>query len=518
MGSIIWTTIQGLSWPQTGLIVALSLLTTSAAWVVYNVFFHPLAGFPGPVLYGASSIPMIYQQLRGNITIKTHELHEKYGDVVRIAPWELSYISAAAWKDISTGRNGKDPLPLNPIYGLHELDLFGAFSMLWQQNEDEHARHRRIMAPAFSDRALREQEPVFAKYASLLMQRMRDNAGTPVDLCAWFHFVTFDIIGDLTFGEPFRCLEQSRFHPWIRFILTRLRMMLYGQIITAMGPLSHIIKRLVPKRIHDELAHHAAFTRDKVDRRREKQKQSQKPRQDFMVHILGAGIHDDNPPPASPTAITQGLTLPELYADAQVLVMAGSETSATLLSVACFNLLTHPRILSALQSEIRPAFASEDEIAFSAVARLPYLGAVINESLRWQPPIPAGIHRLVPAGGAVIDGRYVPEGADVVLSQWAANRSRWNFKDAHAFVPERWLGEKKYEADQKETFQPFGMGVRNCIGRSLALMEARMILARLVWGFDMEMVEGYEGWAEQKTFILYEKGELRASLTPVERA
>ncbi|KAK0612188.1 isotrichodermin C-15 hydroxylase [Immersiella caudata] len=511
MGSFICAAINDLSWPLTGLIVVLSLITISATRVIYNVFFHPLAKFPGPLLYGASSIPMIYQQLRGNITIKTHELHEKYGDVVRIAPWELSYISAASWKDISTGRNGKDPLPLNPIYGLHELDLFGAFSMLWTQNETEHARHRRIMAPAFSDRALREQEPIFAKYASLLMQRMRDNAGTPVDLCAWFHFATFDIIGDLTFGEPFHCLEQSRFHPWIRFILTRLRMMLYGQIITAMGPLSHVIKRLVPKRIHDELAHHAAFTRDKVDRRREKSS----PRQDFMVHILGAGIHN-NPSPNS-SSPTEGLTLPELYADAQVLVMAGSETSATLLSVACFNLLTHPRIMAALQSEIRPAFSSEDEIAFAAVARLPYLGAVINESLRWQPPIPAGIHRLVPKGGVMVDGRYVPEGADLVLSQWAANRSSRNFKDANAFVPERWLGGKEYEADEREAFQPFGMGVRNCIGRSLALMEARMILARLVWGFDMELVEGFEGWAEQKTFILYEKGELRARLTPVKR-
>jgi cytochrome P450 len=459
--------------------------------------------------------------LRGNITIKTHELHEKYGPVVRVAPWELSYISAAAWKDICTGRNGEDALPLNAVYGLHELELFGTFSLLWQQDPTEHARHRRILAPAFSDRSLREQEPIFAKYASLLMQRMHDNAGTPVDLCAWFHFATFDIIGDLTFGEPFHCLDQSRFHPWIRFILTRLRMMLYGQIITTMGSLGLAIKMLIPQRIHDELAQHAAFTRDKVDRRRSKQ--SLTTRQDFMTHILASV----NPPsaPSSPETtkmqpITEGLTLPELYADAQILVMAGSETSATLLSVTCFNLLTHPLILSTLQSEIRPAFSSQDEITFSTVTKLPYLGAVINESLRWQPPIPAGIHRIVPKGGAMIDGRYVPEGADVVLSQWAANRSRRNFRDADEFVPERWVGGSdgsRYEGDERETFQPFGMGTRNCIGKSLALMEARMILARLVWGFDIEMAEGCERWAEQKTFILYEKGELRARLTPVAR-
>jgi cytochrome P450 len=489
-------------------------------WFVYNVKFHPLAGFPGPLLYCGSNIPKVYQQLRGNITIKTHELHEKYGPVVRVAPWELSYISAASWKDICTGRNGEDALPLNPVYGLHELELFGTFSLLWQQNPTEHARHRRVMAPAFSDRSLREQEPIFAKYASLLMQRMRDNAGTPVDLCAWFHFATFDIIGDLTFGEPFHCLEQSRFHPWIRFILTRLRMMLYGQIITTMGSLGLAIKMLIPKRIHAELAQHAAFTRDKVDRRRSKQ--SLTTRQDFMTHILASvnPSSESSSPESKTQPIAEGLTFPELYADAQILVMAGSETSATLLSVTCFNLLTHPLILSTLQSEIRPAFSSEDEITFSAVTTLPYLGAVINESLRWQPPIPAGIPRTVPKDGAMIDGRYVPEGADVVLSQWAANRSRRNFTDADEFVPERWLGgsaASKYEGDETETFQPFGMGTRNCIGRNLALMEARMILARLVWGFDMEMVEGCERWAEQKTFILYEKGELRARYTCYER-
>jgi cytochrome P450 len=76
------------------------------------------------------------------------------------------------------------------------------------------------------------------------------------------------------------------------------------------------------------------------------------------------------------------------------------------------------------------------------------------------------------------------------------------------------LGITVEKGDQRETFQPFGMGLRNCIRRNLALMEARMILARLVWGFEMEMVGGVEGWAKQKTFISYEKGELRARLTP----
>lgn len=100
------------------------------------------------------------------------------------------------------------------------------------------------------------------------MQRMRENAGTVINLNAWFNYTTFDIIGDLTFGEPFNCLRDSRLHPWISFLFSQLHMMLYGQITAAMGYAGSLIEMLAPQRLKNAALQHAALTKDKVDRRR----------------------------------------------------------------------------------------------------------------------------------------------------------------------------------------------------------------------------------------------------------
>lgn len=68
--------------------------------IVYNLFFHPLRKFPGPILRRASSIPWAIQHVRGNQPFETHKLHEKYGPVVRITPNHLSFTNAQAFKDI----------------------------------------------------------------------------------------------------------------------------------------------------------------------------------------------------------------------------------------------------------------------------------------------------------------------------------------------------------------------------------------------------------------------------------
>src|SRR3569833_2668872 len=202
-----------------------------------------------------------------------HEPHQRYGPVARVAPGELPFISAPAWRDICTGtsRKGGEPMPMNNVLGQHELEWFGAFSLLWQVNNTEHGRQRRAMAPSFSDKSLRQQEPIFTKYADLFVRRMHENAGTTVDLYGKNHNNTFDIIGDLTFGESFDCLEQSRCHPWINFIFSRLRMMQYGQVITAMGHHGAVIKIMIPKRIQEEIISHISHSNDKVNHHQTKE-------------------------------------------------------------------------------------------------------------------------------------------------------------------------------------------------------------------------------------------------------
>lgn len=96
-------------------------------------------------------------------------------------------------------------------------------------------------------------------YVSLLVQRLRDNCGdwgqTPQDMTSWYHWTTFDILGDLAFGEPFDCLEKARYNPWVSLIFevlmtankitTLLRFGYVGKLLLALLiPRSHTMKMI----------------------------------------------------------------------------------------------------------------------------------------------------------------------------------------------------------------------------------------------------------------------------------
>ena len=189
-----------------------------------------------------------------------------------------------------------------------------------------------------------------------------------------------------------------------------------------------------------------------------------------------------------------GMSFNEMRDIATFFIIAGSETTSSLLAGVVYYLLMHPAVLARLTNEIRGAFKSEVEITMTSVNGLSYLAAVISEGLRIYPPLPGSSWRLTPSSGCVVANRSVPGNMTVGLNQWAASHSSYNFTRPYDFVPERWLShtqdgaskiggeENEFKEDRKRAFQPFSVGPRNCVGRSLANVEARLVLARLIWG------------------------------------
>jgi hypothetical protein len=180
--------------------------------LVYNAYFHPLSKFPGPRLWGATRIPYFRSTFKGDLSFDFSRLHDIYGPVVRTAPSELSFIEPQAWQDIYGQRLGHKPMQKDPVwYGQADENA----SNIVCANDADHTRQRRAIAHAFSDKALRGQEPLIRSYIDLLMQRLNENADggkTPVNLEEWYNFTTFDIIGDLAYADPFGCLDGSKWH------------------------------------------------------------------------------------------------------------------------------------------------------------------------------------------------------------------------------------------------------------------------------------------------------------------
>lgn len=339
--------------------------------------------------------------LNGTLTRWLKELHDRYdSDVVRTGPNELSFNGPSAWKDIYAHRQGHRNFQ-------KDLTLFAGIDGIITANDADHARIRRLLGHAFSDKALREQEPLLQSYVATLISGLHRQVQGPgkgkVNLVDWFNWTTFDVIGDLSFGEPFDCLKNECYHFWVQMLFSGIQAVVFRSVILRFPPLAHALAWCMAPHIKAALRQmdtHKQLAREKVDRRLE----TVTSRPDFMSYILR---HDDE----------KGLSREEVYANMSSIIAAGSETTATLLAGATWYLHQpqHRAILDKILAEIRGAFDSADQITLANVAKCEYFLAVIEESFRIYPPGLAGQPRLVPPGGDTVSGYFIPEGVSCSL-------------------------------------------------------------------------------------------------------
>lgn len=154
--------------------------------MIYNLYFHPLSAYPGPFLARCSRLWYTSVLLSGDLPFAVHQAHERYGEIIRIAPDELAYIVPRAWKDIYGHRAGKDEVPKDPNFYLNtsvgDLSIIGA-------NTERHGQLRRLLSHGFSDRALQDQVPIVQEYIDLFFARLRDLSikNEPIDIVKWYN-------------------------------------------------------------------------------------------------------------------------------------------------------------------------------------------------------------------------------------------------------------------------------------------------------------------------------------------
>jgi cytochrome P450 len=368
----------------------LSLYLTYVTWIIW---FHPLSHFPGPKSAIISNIFYSRAIVSGRSDKIVKALHDKYGDVVRWGPNELSFACGEAWKDIYDRRKDGKVLVKDPWFYRTD-DTYRAKHIVNTSDPVKHAEMRKMMSYAFSAKALLDQEDLIQQYADDLTDAVRERGpGGPINLVEYFNWTTFDVLGELAFGEPFNSLKNRKTDSWIEIILDSIKFNAYDVAIWKL-PLVHYFQYwLTPKRIREGGVRHAIESKEKILKRAEMGSN----RIDFVSYILNKREE-------------LGITDWELAAHSNALIVAGSETSATTLSGLHYYLLTNPEVYTKLRDEIRTAFKSVDEINAKATAALPYLTACIDETFRAYPPIPIAMPRVTPKGGCTIAGRYVPGG------------------------------------------------------------------------------------------------------------
>ncbi|KAJ4991606.1 cytochrome P450 [Stagonosporopsis vannaccii] len=500
---------------------ALIPLAVIVLYGAYNAWVHPLRHYPGPILWRAFRVPYVVSTHTGQLHNRLKEFHTTYGPVVRIAPDELSYADSRAWRDIYTSRPGRQAFQKNRTWFKKQTPDEPHSIMSF--DEGAHSRFRRAFAHAFSDKNLKEQAPIVEGYVDLLVSKLQSTTPQSIDLEQLLECMAFDIGSDLSFADSFDSLRSGKMHPWVEVAKGFGKGLALIASINQYPPVDRLLRNIIPKKVLQKMKDHAMMSSAMAQKR--------------------ISMDTNRPDFVSPTKkyvdAKGGIEGKEWDINLMIMVFAGSETLASSLTAIFRELVQNPGTLQRLTTELRSTFRSEEEITIASTSQLPYLEAVINEGLRLDPPAVVTPPRVVPMGGSIVCGRFVPGGVClpasfslsglsrkknkaanpsqtyVAYNQFSGNRQGYNFRLPNTFLPERFLPSHASDKDDMASFEPFNVGRHQCIGLRLAYAEMRIVISRIVYSFDLRLADDTDrfDWGEQCTYITWEKRPLKVVVT-----
>ncbi|KEY71798.1 hypothetical protein S7711_06550 [Stachybotrys chartarum IBT 7711] len=476
----------------------------------YNLYFHPAAKYPGPKLAAVSNLWYAYHWITGKYPLVIAKALEEYGDVVRIAPNELVFITPKAAADMfGTQVRGLEKFPKAPFVTLGWPDQ----GITWECDPVKHRQKVKWLLPAFSAKSLKTKEAIIHKYIDIFVQKMKKLGGREegIELRQWADWLAMDQAADMGYSREMNQVEQEKSSLYLEAIWAANFFVTMHTIAKKYPLLGWMQYFSVPPAAIGNYIKALGANQKAFNQRIEKRGSTDHP--DHFDQLLPA----DAPIPSK--ADLQSLETVCLH-----LMLAGYEPiSSSFLGVIAFT-LQDPESYRRLVGEIREAFENYDDITADSVVQLKFLHACIMEQLRVAVVGATGQPRVSP--GATVDGHYIPKGVQVQYGNYAFTRSTRYFHDPYSYRPQRWMPrdhayfEAAYADDARDDFQPWGMGIRGCPGTALSLNQVRLIVAKTLWAFDVEKVPGQRDVNYERDFKLYgmlEKPDVWVRFHPVAR-
>lgn len=187
---------------------------------------------------------------------------------MRISPSELSFSSSGSWRDIYGPRPGHEVFIKSSFYAGGNF-ASKAYSIVSEQDPDKHRDMRKYLSSAFSDRSLKEQEYLISGVIDEFIQQIGKLGSDGIDITMWFNLLTFDVIGELAFGESFGGVASGKLHFWISIVLQSMGQASLSDTLNRFPLLGKLYMSLFPgwlKRLTDGSAKHESYTLKLIDR------------------------------------------------------------------------------------------------------------------------------------------------------------------------------------------------------------------------------------------------------------
>ncbi|KAJ5114818.1 benzoate 4-monooxygenase cytochrome P450 [Penicillium alfredii] len=443
-------------------------------------------------LSGLTSLAYVWERRNNFRTRKLYHDHQQH-PIIRLGPTVLSFGDVGAIQDIY----GHGTLCLkDDVYRSIQGDSPQILNVV---DKEDHARKRRMLSNAFAAKSLEHWEFKIAdKVKKLVAQfdwRCTDPLdGHPVDakdltinFRFWSNLFTLDAIADIALSERLGLLESGsdlltisqgrhlkNFH-FLESLHCGSRAVSRFVGATDWFPILKAASRLF-------YAHFRAHGNDfgeiveKLAKRRIEKYRAGAKLNDFFACLIEDKAGNQ-----------RNLDRAEIEAETNILLDAGSDTTAIALTHVLYHLIKNPATLAKLREEVSDSLSGESIAPFSKVKSLPYLRACLDESLRLTPPLPRGLERKTPPQGMEILGKPIAGGITVSVPTFLAHRDPTLFPEPERYSPERWLDASDTSKEMRAAFIPFSSGGRACIGRNITIMEQQILVATLVHRYDFAL-------------------------------
>lgn len=378
------------------------LLLYSIYWALHPWFLSSLKGIPGPWYAVYTKWWLAWKTVKGVRAKTIHELHQRYGPWVRIAPNEISTCDSEA---------------IVPIYGVNSAyvktefytyQLRGVPELFTMSDRKQHARRRRELAHLFSMSTITEYEPVIAKQVKTCMNFIADQGKTRrvSNLYDWWHYLSMDIICDLSFGSTFNMLQDGASNTYVKDLYGSLQI---EPIRWHFGWLNKYAAWAPFKFVRDaETCSMRAMSRGAKLVREYMENPEKKRHKDLLQKMLDARDEEGKP-----------LSVEALNTEAAGFILAGSHTTSSSLTWIVWRVMKSPTILAQLRRELDEALVGlpRDQVPLhSKLENITYFNCIIKEGLRIDTAVPGSTPRYVPLEGTNINGHNLP-GNSIVSAQ-----------------------------------------------------------------------------------------------------
>ncbi|SME99767.1 cytochrome P450 [Pseudobacteriovorax antillogorgiicola] len=404
------------------------------------------------------------------------QLCRRYGGLFRLQLYEDSVVVVTD-SDIVEELLDENRFEKRVVGILDSIRPIAGDGLITARNDEENwARAHRVLKPGFGRRAMSHYLPVMIQTTRKLVDRWAKLEGEWLDVNTDFTRLTIEIIGLCGFNYSFNCFEKERLDEFIETIDSIL------SEATISHQLPPFINRLRPgankrMRLNQEAT---AKIFDRIVK--ERQAKGEWNHHDFLAMML----HGRDP--------KDGSQLSEENIRYQLIsfLIAGHETTRSLLSFTLFFLSKHQTVLDRARTLVDQVFAEGDrDLSFQDLSRLSYLQQILNESLRLWSTAPAFM--VGPKEETILRNGYRARKNDtffIFLAGLHRDPKIWG-QNPERFDPDRFAPEA-VRVRPAHGYRPFGNGKRSCIGQHFAMTEAQIALAYILYFFDIEGDPCYE--------------------------